>query len=218
MNEWGGGMTDDTTSPPATSLAVTEKSQSGFRGAGARRWTAAEDELLAEGRALGFTFSELVILLGRDVTPGAIQMRLNALRQRAAAVVEAERVAARVKMRRCMRCTIEFPSPHAGVRLCDGCRAFASDLSPLAPAWAADDEDDVEAADGPSVVGLPLIARASSKPRGRATASAHRQPKPTGGVEVRSVSGAPAAPGTNFHHDHPAFEKSRDVNQRLSHA
>src|SRR5579859_6271978 len=101
------------------------KLQSGFRGAYSPRWAESDDQMLQEGHELGFSLSDLAVLLDRS--KGGIRMRLATLQARtladAQAAAEAQCLAARMKARRCLRCQTEFLSPHAGVRLCDGCRA-----------------------------------------------------------------------------------------------
>jgi len=108
-------------------------STAGFKGTSARPWTAEEDALLIEARALGFKYGEITVLLDRPVGESAIRARLDVLAAREAERRESERLASRQKTRRCLCCQAAFLSQHAGNRLCDVCREAAGHVSPIEP-------------------------------------------------------------------------------------
>lgn len=149
--------------------------KSGFRGAGARPWSAADHVLLQEARELGFGTRDIAALLDRSA--GAVRGRLALLDERASDAAQERRVAARAKQRHCLRCLREFPSPHAGVRLCDPCRAGIAGVSPFHPEGLRADIDNVAASDADAVPLPPLSGGGQTVTYGAAVTARLQPPR-----------------------------------------
>lgn len=192
-----------------------DQARSGWRGAGSTAWSQADDAMLQEALALGFSAPGIGVLLGRSA--GAVRLRRDKLQRLTREAADAERRASRRRTRPCMRCSNSFESEGSHNRMCNPCRAFANGLSPMAPDDPADDDavdaasSDAHAAPPP---GLPRIARASSAPSRARAAAARGTFEAPGRSKVAVKTGATAAPGTRVHRDHPDEIRISSCTQR----
>lgn len=174
----------------------------GWRGEGSAPWCVADDQLLTEALALGFTAPDIGVLLGRSA--GAVRLRRDKLARRSQEAAEEQCMAARRRTRPCMRCSNPFESEGSHNRLCDPCRAFANGLSPMAPDDGLVDDDDAEAAEDDAHAAPPPTVPRDTHPWRRrhspAAAAGRGQSGPShppGDSKVQGKRAAPAAPAPN---------------------
>jgi hypothetical protein len=147
--------------------------KSGWRGEGSAPWSAADDALLTDALALGFTAPDIAVLMGRSA--GAVRLRRDKLARLAQDAAEESRRAARVKLRNCLRCCDPFESEGPHNRLCDLCRAGVADVSPMHPEGLRAEIDNAKEAagsgasaaapPGPPLAGHPWRARVTAPPQ-----------------------------------------------------